>query len=521
MISLLTLWFLCNLTYGQAPPAKTFPLEERFRTPQVEKMVSDAFKKLNTARELSELSDRERSMAAFYLNRFLPWKLTQPENASEISPTVRSLMDTLSRSQKMNSPGASAILSYWFQGLKALAEGDYAPSARINAAIALGQLKLRQYDATRSAAPVPYTSALPVLTSLYENESNPDGVRAAALHGLAEYTKFGFVSMPGDAKAKLASLMKALLNDAPPEGRSAAAHAYLQRYAVDILGSLLPKQDTSLATQLVSISSTVERPDIIALYSASTLGQLDQTLAGSAPEPSTILSNWSKRIFATFESEIARLEALERPSPASPQPPTPDTFLGRKQDARANSANMMNGMMDEMDMMGMDEMDGMDMMEMDDMDMMDMDMMGMGMGMGMGMMPAAKPQPPEVSLSRRLINDVIQQLMLGAVGARTGGIPKTPSGLLTAAPEDKRAAIEEWVAQIEPVVVAINDPALDDRDKWLEALAAQRIVMAPLAGVEIEVEEAPEEDVFPDLPFMMGVPARGLEEEPPAGLPGM
>lgn len=511
-------WLISNIAWSQAPAFKSFPLPERFQGANTEKLVSDAFKKLVTTRDLSSMSDRERGMASFYLNRYLPWKLTQKENLPIVAKTIRKMGEDLARAQRMGTAGAPAFLSYWFQGLKAMAEGDYMPATRINAAIALGRLRSRTFDPSAGSPPQSYSAALPVLLALYENQDQPDGVRAAALQGLANHTKFGFVSMPSNVKLSLAKSMQTLLRSKTPEGRQDEAHAFMQRYAVDVLRYLLPTRDTSFAKELVSVSADPERSELITLYAASHLGDLPQSVSGAAGDPKNVLPNWSKRALACIESEIARLEALERPQPVPSQPPSPDTFLGRKSEPET-----VNNMMD-MGSMGMDDMAMMDMgqgdMGMEDMSMLEgMDMMG---AMGMGMMPTqAKPQPPEVDLSRRYLNSVFQTLLLGACGSRKGAPKGEPSGLMAAVPDDAKPEVSQWIAAISPIVDQLNNDTLDTRESWLDALQAQRIAVASLAGVEIELDSKPEvQDEFPDmLPGLGGFAPDDVE--PALALPGI
>ena len=119
------------------------------------------------------------------------------------------------------------------------------------------------------------------------------------------------------------------------------------------------------------------------------------------------------------------------------------------------------------------------------------DDIGIGMGFSVGSSAEANPQPPEVLVSRRLLNKVLQQLQLGATGSRSIGMPKKgEGGLLVSVPEDKKQVVADWVTSMEEVITALNDDTLDDRKKYLEGLEAQVLVLAELAAIDAVAEKA-------------------------------
>lgn len=525
LAALVVLWLTAGSALGQGQ-FETFELEERYTTPTVEKNLERAYKSLTMARDLGDLSDRERTMAAFYLNRFVPWKLTQPKNLTKIGPTVEELLDRLNRAQKMGSPGSPAMLSYTFDGLQKIAEGNYLPAARIAATLALSRLESKPFDPTTSSLPVPYPQSLPVLMKLYANAegTTPDGVVAAALHGIERFVRYGFGAIPTDTRRQLGTAMLELLDGPVPEGRSPAAHAYLQRTAVDILQTLMPNDDRNLATRLVSLSSSEDRPDLIALYSTAKLGDFRTGVRGTVGDPSPVLNAWAKRTYNAVESEMRRLAAMTKPQPAQGQPAPPESFLGRAEDARdvrdrRSSRGQRSGDAGEREAerLAMEEARREQLSEIEM-------MMGAGRGGNMRGMPGipgmpgaaglttSMPAVPEVRMSRRHLNHVIQQIFEGATGSSSGKASGQPAGLMAAVPDAQQSKVQEWVRAMQPVVDAINDPALAERAQWIAALDAQRVTLGRLAGIEVEAaEEAAEESTTPPfngLPPMFG--AAGL-----------
>lgn len=437
-----------------------------------------------------------------YYAFYVPAKMTAPDGTKYISELVKEMTSLLGRAQRSNRPDvALQMMRYIFDGMKKVAEGNCHPAARINALLVLSRIDSRPADNSTRTPPTPLSNVTPILIAQYQNEANPDGVRAAALQGLHRHVMYGFTRMSPADRTTVMTAMADLLQAEPPEGRSPKAHAYLQRFAVDMLDVLRPKDDKSLGTKLISISTEPKRPDLIALYSAARVGSMGAELKGQVAAPDDVLKNWSMRALAAFESEIQRFEAFERPKPARSQPQKPETLLGKKTEAtqRKATAGGYDEMMDMDDMMGgMEDME--EMMDMggegyDMEDMMDMGGMGMGMGM-MGRTPEYKTQPVEVLASRRKLNHVLQQLHLGVTGAATKGLPtRNPGGLLASVADEKKPVVEGWITAMELVVTAINDPSREDEQKYLETLKEQTLALRDFLGLEAK----------PDLPS--GVPA--------------
>ena len=457
-------------------------LNPQFLDPAIKQKMERAAKALVTARDLNSFA--ELPYAKGYIDTYLPAKITQPDSLAEISPLVNEVMQNYLRCQKAGNPGAMKMVEWLFKGMGPVAQGNYQPAARINATLVLGKLDIR--PATGDAPPVPLRYSFPILMRLYQDPTNPDGVRAAALQGLHRITLYGAGLLTQPERDGLVAEMKKLLDEPLPAYRSAKAHAFLQRYAVDMLDLLSAPNDRTLATQLVGISTNAEIPDLIALHSAARFGSMGQ-LQGSVPAATTVLESWSKRALKAFEAELDRLNALDHPTPALEQPPDPETMVVTKP-AVASGMGGMDGYDEGMDM-GMDMgsgMSGYDEMDMGGSMMEGYDETGMGM-MGMGMMiPGAKPQPPEVIASRRRLNHVLEQLQVGVSGSRAVGEPKTAGGLLTAVPDPEKKLVSDWITTIGTVVEGLNELTLDDRTKYKEGLEAQILVLQGLAGVEAE-----------------------------------
>ncbi len=506
---------MTSTAWGQAKRYKTVPLNKKLEEPATMKRMEYAAKAFSTARDLSLVKDA--NVAKYYFSTYIPAKITQPDSVDKINELMEVARTRMISSQRSGNPGARQIMGSLYTGLKPIAQGDFSPPARIAAISFLSRMDVTPANISKRTGPVPLPYIPADFMPIYLDEKSSEGVRAAALQGLHRYVRYAGPALKEPIRGQLVLAMQTLLKAEPPEGRDEAVHAYLQRFAVDILADLRQAADPVLGKTLVSISSKTENHDLIALHSAAQLGAMSADLKGSVGSTSDLLSSWSVRAMRSFQYEIARLNALERPQPVSAQPKTPDSIASaRKDDEPKKKTALGMGSYDGMDMdeemqeMGgggsMQAYDGMS--EMDEMDEMEM-MMGGAFG-GLGGVVEANPQPPEVLTSRRKLNYVLQQLHRGVSGSGVRGTPKTAGGLLAAVEAGDKPLVQDWLEKMEEVVTALNDPALDQRDSYIEALDAQVTALKDIAG---PAAVAASEEIAIKLPGISGPVAITVVEE--------
>jgi hypothetical protein len=474
-----------------------------------------------SARDVSGLPASQVAAIQRYYQVYVPAKITQPDATHMINDVMGHAMSAMQRAVRSQTPGAINVMRWLYIGLKPVAMGNYQPAARVSAIHFIAQLA--QPPAVRGGAPRPYPFVLKDLKALYLDESNSDGVRMAALKGLDRFVKLTPSNQIDAAtKQELTTEMTQLLQSAPPAGRDPLAHAFVQRYSVNILTNL--STDASLAKELVSISTNADNPNLIALYSAAAIAKLPGKMAEGDVKTNEVLMQWSKRVLAAYEKELKRLEALDKKKLASPQPAPPESFVGKTPDpsetttARPSYGGGMEGMEDEM--YGMEgtgyEMDM-------DMDEMDMGMDGMMMGNMMGMGTTEKPQPPEIVASRKSLNYALQQVLLGVTGngeiAEDVETMEVKGGLMAATPADSLAGVKEWLQSVSDVTTQLNDGTIATRVAYVKALQEQVTILTALSEGRAVTEKLVDE--FDPLSRDFGAlpaaqPADGTPADAPA-----
>ncbi len=443
----------------------------------------------------------EDRLVELYFRSYVPAILTNPEYSPSVPEVLEDYRDVLSKAERSGT-NLAKIQTYVYRGMGTIAAKDYPPSARIAAITILSELDSRPANTSAKTPPVPWGKTLPALVYLYEDEKNVDGVRAAALHGIHRHVNYGFQSLPANVKNKLGALMTALLDSEPPPGRSADAHAYLQRFAVDILDKLRKKGDPSLGQKLITISTEKSKPSLIALHSAQRIGEMGADMKGKVADASGVLDSWSRRALSVMQAEVERLEALDRPEPAAGQPPSPNIDSGGSGGAAAASGSTASrprsgGGMD-LSRLSAGRSSRPRTMDVDE----DEDSRGSGLGsslsgvrMGAGsadrnVKKERKPipgqnQPAEVVASRRKINHSLQQLQIGVTGSPQPGMPsKTAGGLLASVAPQAQGEIVKWVERMKELTDEINSEYLTTRKEYVDALQLQIDQLREIVGEE-------------------------------------
>lgn len=471
-----------------------------------------------TAQDLSSFPKAQQDAIGRYFTQYLPAKITQPKDLSEINELMDHASGMVERSAKMNAPASRNLMTWMFSGMKRVATGNYQPTARV---IAINYIaNMSKPSPNRGGLPRPFPIVLAEMKSIYMDSNNPDSVRAAALHGLDHYVRFTPASAIKDEdKTVLTTAMTELLAADPPAGRDPMVHAYLQRYAVNILTNL--STDATLGKQLVSVSVDEKQPNLLALHSAAAIADLPGKMGEGDVETEKVLQQWAKRLLLAFEAEVDRLESWEKKTSLRSQPAPPESFANIKKDesgSNSRTSGLGGGYMDDMEgMMGgeMDDMEGMMGEGMEGMmggSMEDM-MEGMG-GMG-GMMGAVeKPQPPELTATRQKLNYALQQVLLGVIGDTK--LPEEVetvqprAGLMVATAADSREVAIQWLTNLDTIIDGLNDKSISTRPNFIKELEVQIETLQSLAdGKAVKKKDLIEVNPFGEFGNPMAPPPSG------------
>jgi len=506
-----TVAFLAGQASGQAAGAfQSDKLDPSISSKVAMTAMEQARKEGIRKRDLSTSWEKYPAFEAYY-KRLLTGKLKDAEYVGELGTVTQTFLDDLDSAMKSGSPAADLVRRTIIENALAIAPNNYHPAARVNATLMLALADDAQENNTTKTPPVPSTAAFVPLVKIYQKADFPDGVRAAALQGIARHVSLGAVKNP-QFRAGIASMMQQLAKSDPPAGRSPEAHAFLQRYAIDILAILAsPSTSPDTVKTLVALSTDKEKPNLIAAYAASKMAKIEPGKQ-KVDEVPKLLQAWADRAADTIDNELLRIINLDPPVPVRDQPvmPTDQTLpQGRGGSGGAYGSGEAYGMAEAYGSgpggsggyeRGMDPSGGYG------------ESYGRGMAAEYGAygptVVTVKPQPLEVITSRRRINHILQQLQLGVTGTATPGVPTKTAGILGSVPADEKEVIDKWIATVNEVVTAINADTLDDRVKFVEALTAQAVILRELAGVKAEGLPG-ELPLIGEMPAVGGMPAGG------------
>lgn len=492
---------LSTKTWGQAARFEVIEINPTMLQPDSIKVMDRARKEAPRRREAAPGSWPQWNAFNAYYNQYLFPKMTQPEELTNLPAMTADILKDLRVAQSSNATeSARAIMSWSVSNATKLAKGNYHPAVRINATLLLAQL-----DDRASIPPVPAQATLSPLVGLYRDQAAPDGVRAAALIGLHRWTLYGLPQLNANARNGIVTMMLELANAPVPDNRTPGGHAYLQRYALDMLRVLYTEpRGPEITNAFVKLSTSSEVSPIISLYATAKLA----TLADGAKvdAPTDVAKAWTANVANVFASEHARLLAMTPPKAAASQsgPVMPRT--------RGMGAGMGAGGEMEMDMMapmGAAEMGGAEMGMSEDMMMGDMGMSEQMMGGGMFGAAMANPQPPEVFASRRRLVHALECLKFGLTGSRTKESPSKPAGLGTKFPAEQRLAVTQLNDTLLEVLEEVNNKEHDTREKFTKMLVSQSSNLKTLSA-HLGQEKPADVEAADDTDFPVGPAIPGL-----------
>jgi hypothetical protein len=269
------------------PPYETVPFDEnvlgrhRFRMSEILGM--------------SSLSGADEQVLKEYLARYWFGKMAQtdPRNLGELAEHRLAFQNSvLERAE--NGPVRDELNRVTLGAIQHFLQNNFHPATRYNAALLLGNIDQAKGEGfgTSRRPPVPLAAATQyLLNNILQVDQFQNGrpvddyLKAAALVGLQRHAG---LTITDAVRSKIGEAAVQLLSQSdPPENRSAAAHLWMRRQAVEILAALgQPGADNAAYNALLSAVNEQTSPLWFRQAAASAIGRLtfpqDAGLDGAA-----------------------------------------------------------------------------------------------------------------------------------------------------------------------------------------------------------------------------------------------
>lgn len=265
----------------------TLPMAEKYILPESEepavdpddpnqkaKPRSDAYRKAESLRRqdktaaLDALKAGKVSDAETYLKEFLFPEMTQL-NEQVLSDLGR-LREEFNRFVTASSGASrkSFLEQVCLPTLKTIAEGNYHPSARLNAVLIIGNLN--DVDAGTGIAPTPNAESIKYLLGLAEKVDSPEHLRVGAFTGLHRFAEVESIQRridQTDLNRIFQLALEMVQNKGPNQDKLSPEVSYwLKRRSAQILGFLKNKgQNNETATALMSILADKNSKELLRL----------------------------------------------------------------------------------------------------------------------------------------------------------------------------------------------------------------------------------------------------------------
>jgi hypothetical protein len=208
---------------------------------------------------------------------------------------------------------------------KVLTEDNYHPACRVNAMLVAGELDAQPLNQIKKQLPKPSPQGTDFLIESLDNVKLDDGIKVAALVGLVRHANYGWATMSAVQRNDVQSKMIALLTAAAPQGRDGATHVWMQRRAIDVLGSAkVTGQDGEAVKAMLGLIENPQSPASLRCSVYLALGKL--AFKGQATP--TAKTQKATLDFATKTCELERKMIEEGLKKFAPRP-APDFIADR------------------------------------------------------------------------------------------------------------------------------------------------------------------------------------------------
>jgi len=161
----------------------------------------------------------------------------------------------------------------WMDGFARSRNRNFHPAVRVNAMLMIGELNAEE----KGSRSEPLPKALPVMLAALNEADYIDGVKVAAMIGIARHAEAG-IADPAMQK-QVGSVMFALLKSLSAAGRSPEGHAWMRAQAADVLANLGSAAGSeAVVTEMSKMVADSQLPFATRCAVAKSMGKLN--LAG-------------------------------------------------------------------------------------------------------------------------------------------------------------------------------------------------------------------------------------------------
>ncbi|MCC9609699.1 hypothetical protein LOC68_03895 [Blastopirellula sp. JC732] len=185
-------------------------------------------------------------LTRFFMGAYFPsW--TAPASWAHVDVKRHDFMRNFNGSLDVQATTKKELSRLTLQAMSEMIKPDYHPVVRYNAMLLIGDLNAQEYDLRTNAPVCPYHASLDVMLKVLEDPNADDVVKVGAMLGVLRHARFA-QSLPkpsGEAVtiADIERMTKAaaqVITSDVAEGRSADAHQWTQRRAMDLVRTLSP-----------------------------------------------------------------------------------------------------------------------------------------------------------------------------------------------------------------------------------------------------------------------------------------
>ncbi|MBN1910038.1 MAG: hypothetical protein JW818_09890 [Pirellulales bacterium] len=200
------------------------PLDKSFARPQTQRKIRELLANGVPAAAKQQFED--------YFVKYEIARWTHKENFPQLPKLRRDLHMDLQTTR--GGPAHKTLLDLIQKQMLQIIQGNYAPPARFNAMLMLGELDVTPAKTIRSAKPLP--AMIPIMLGALDDPKLIDAVRVAALKGLLRHAELGIAPQDRDNVTK--AMLKLATTTVGPSQRNPRGHDWMRCQALECLGKL-------------------------------------------------------------------------------------------------------------------------------------------------------------------------------------------------------------------------------------------------------------------------------------------